>query len=70
MKDDPCFRCILPDCDEHAPDCALRRIANRVDRKRRHGRACEVTAEERAAYNALFRIWKIDDLAKRSEARS
>jgi hypothetical protein len=64
---DPCFRCTLPDCDEHDQRCEVRRIYRQYCNKVRSKRHDEVTAEERLAHNRIFQAWHLDRAAEASE---
>lgn len=67
MTDDPCFRCVLPDCDETSPRCLVKRLALQYDHKRRCGRLEEVTPAEREASTAKFTTWHLERMAQASE---
>lgn len=65
MKDDPCFACTLPECDDRHSDCQLRVLANSYARKVSNRALDMVTAAERDASNRMFHAW---DLERRAEA--
>lgn len=67
MSDSPCLRCPLPDCDEASRMCLLRRAANTYSTLQKKGEAGSITEEVRAGYNEHFQIWKLEDLARKSE---
>jgi len=69
MTGDPCLRCTLPDCDERSPRCALRRLHQSYEFKRRRGEAHAASDAERQAGNAMFAIWLADAEADASEGR-
>lgn len=66
---DPCFTCPLPDCDESDRRCALKRGKAEYKRQMQRFGAESVSPEARAAYNAAYRVWKLEDLARKSEAQ-
>ena len=66
--DSPCFRCPLPDCDEGAKGCLLKRASAARRSDARRGRAGETPAEILAASNEWWRIWKLENDARLSEA--
>ncbi|WP_182085214.1 hypothetical protein [Aureimonas sp. ME7] len=70
MTDSACFRCPLPDCDERSKGCLLRQAANQHSHIRKHAGSEAIPPEVRAAYNEHFHIWKLDDLARKSERQS
>lgn len=53
IKPHPCFSCSLPDCDDKAKACALRRAINTYDSNRKGKRP--ITPEIRAAYSHALR---------------
>lgn len=65
---DPCFTCVLPDCNEDSPRCALRRAKAEYRRQVQKVGAANVTPALRAGNSAAHKVWKLEDLAKRSEA--
>lgn len=71
MRDEPCFRCTLPDCDEKALGCLLRQLAVRYQHKLakvRKGHLDQApTDEERAAYNLHFYVRDKEKAAEASE---
>ena len=67
MRDDPCFRCPLPDCDDRHPRCVVRLIQRRYYNKVRNGRHDEITTEEREANNLIFESWRLERRAEASE---
>jgi hypothetical protein len=67
VNQDPCFRCTLKDCDEKHPQCAVRLLHRRYQKKVRAGRHGEVTDEEREANNRTFQFWQLERRAEASE---
>lgn len=67
MKDDPCLRCQLPDCDIASPRCVLRRLNNSYWSKVNRDLHDQVTREERDAQNAIFQEWHRERIALASE---
>lgn len=67
MRDDPCFRCPLPDCDDASPRCVVRQLSNRYDAKHRRGEPHLITEEEREANNRIFHIWHLERYALSAE---
>lgn len=67
MKDDPCFRCSLPDCDDQDRRCEVRRLQRSYYAKVRGGRHDEITAAERTANNRIFETWELERMAEASE---
>lgn len=67
MKDDPCFRCTLPDCDEAHAQCVVRQLQRRYHAKVRHGEREAVTAEELEANSRVYESWKLERLAQAAE---
>lgn len=67
MRGDPCFSCLLPDCDDRDHRCNVRELANTCDAKRRRGSADLITEAEREASNRLFHIWNLERQAEASE---
>ena len=67
MSDDPCFSCVLPDCNDKDPRCGVRKLyrsyGNKVGRKEHH----LITDAERAAYNQIWGDWKLERLALAAE---
>lgn len=64
---DPCFTCPLPDCDDTSPRCALKRAKGEYRRQVEKIGAENVSPELRAANTAAYRVWKLEDLARKSE---
>jgi hypothetical protein len=67
VRDDPCFHCPLPDCDDRDPRCCVRRLAKSYESKRRRGAVDSATPEERTAALQIWRIWAFDRMAEASE---
>lgn len=68
LKDDPCFRCPLPDCDDTDKRCVLRQLANSYySHKAKTGRRAEVTAEELDANSRIYRSWLDERMAQAAE---
>ncbi len=67
MRDDPCFSCRLPDCDEKDRRCNVRKLANSYDAKHRCGEPHLITDAEREANNRLFDFWSLERKAEASE---
>lgn len=67
MRDDPCFSCSLPDCDERSKDCRVRQLANRYDAKLRKGWHADIKPAEREASNRIYKIWEIERQAEAAE---
>ena len=67
MHADPCFRCVLPDCDEGDSRCRVRRLQLMYQGKRRRGLMHLVTAEERAANSHARRIQAFEHEARLAE---
>lgn len=67
MKDDPCFRCPLPDCDETSSRCVVLRLRKSYDNKHKHGRHSEVTEEERTAWASWFKLHSLERFAQAAE---
>lgn len=67
MKDDLCFRCSLPDCDDGNPRCVVRQTQRRYYAKVRKGQHDQITEEEREANNLIFETWHLDRIAEASE---
>lgn len=69
MRNDPCFSCTLPDCDERHSQCKVRKLANSYHFKTHHGLAHCVTDEEREANNRVHQFWALERRAQASEKR-
>lgn len=67
MRDDPCFRCQLPECDDKSPRCIVRKLSNSYYKKHRDGKSDLITADERDANCRIFHIWKLDRMADAAE---
>lgn len=67
MRDDPCFSCALPDCDERDRRCNVRRLANSYHTKNHRAESHLVTEAERVAANRLFILWTLERKAEASE---
>lgn len=67
MTGDPCFSCLLPDCDDGSPRCGLRRLHRSYEAKLRRGRVDEATDAERAAAAARYHDWVLERLALAAE---
>lgn len=67
MRDDPCFKCTLPDCDEESTGCLLRQAFQEVQRLRAKGQP--LTENQRAAAKLWAKRNDIEFYAKRSEMR-
>lgn len=63
---DPCFRCILPYCDEANPGCMRRAVLTVAHRKRK--RQEPLTEEELYIYRERQRDWKRADRERRAQA--
>lgn len=67
MRDDPCFSCTLPDCDDGHPHCVLRQLQRSYNNKSRRGDRSLVTADELAANSAIYESWLLERLAQAAE---
>jgi hypothetical protein len=67
MRDDPCFACRLPDCDDRSERCRVRQLKCSYDAKIRRGEHAQITAVERVAMNRIFKAWELERLAEASE---
>lgn len=67
MRDDPCFSCSLPDCDERDRGCKVRQLANQFDKLTREGRQGEASVQQREAAAHLYRMWDQERKAEASE---
>lgn len=67
MKDDPCFHCQLPDCDDTDKRCRLRQLASSYSRKRKAGRREEVTPDELDANARIYHSWLEERMAQAAE---
>lgn len=67
MSNDPCLKCPLPDCDEESPKCALKRAKAEYRRQAEKIGAVNVSPELRAGNSLAYRVWKLEDLARKSE---
>lgn len=67
MKDDPCFRCELPDCDWNDHGCLVRKLSNTYRTKQKNGLHDDVSEHERQGANERFKLWLIDSQAAASE---
>ncbi|WP_152979720.1 hypothetical protein [Mesorhizobium sp. 1M-11] len=67
MRDDPCFRCTLPECDAASAQCQLRKLSNHYSRKLHRGEHALITDQEREAANEIFHIWHLDRSAEAAE---
>lgn len=67
MRDDPCFRCRLPDCDERSAHCVVRQLAGSYDRKLRRKEHATIDQTERDAATCLFDFWRLERMAEASE---
>lgn len=65
MTDDPCLRCVLPDCNEESPRCLLRKAANDAARARRNG--CDLTEAEQRVAKMWAKRNDVEFYARRSE---
>ncbi|MCI5075663.1 hypothetical protein [Oricola sp.] len=67
MKDDPCFTCNLPDCDETSRGCAVRQLNCSYSAKIKAGRHDEIRRSEREAQNEVFSWWHLERMAQAAE---
>jgi hypothetical protein len=67
MRDDPCFRCSLPDCDDRDRGCEVRKLQRSYYSKVRYGHHDQITDQERVANNRIFDTWHLERLAEDSE---
>jgi len=68
VKDDPCFRCTLLDCDDSDQRCELRKLKKSYDRKIRGVRQRDsITSAERAASMDIWQAWHLERAAAASE---
>jgi hypothetical protein len=67
MKDDPCFRCTLPECDDRSRSCEVRRLHRSYCSKVRNGQHEQITDQERLANNRIFDSWHFERAAEASE---
>lgn len=66
MKNDPCFSCSLPECDDRDPRCKVRVLANSYSYKMKRA-PNSVTDVEREAATRQFHYWNLDRQAEASE---
>ena len=62
-----CEACTLPECDWHDSRCRIRKGANHHRALQRRGD--ETTEASLRAHRELYRMWEIEDDARRAEAR-
>lgn len=67
MRDDPCFSCVLPDCDDKHPDCLVLRLKRRYQYKMSKKQVDEITDLEREARRISNETWQIERRAEASE---
>lgn len=67
MRDDPCFSCVLADCDIKSDRCNVRKLARAYEWKRRRGEIDQITPAERRAQSEVFNEWHRERMAKDAE---
>jgi hypothetical protein len=67
VKDDPCFSCVLPECDDRDKRCLVRRLNNQYERKVARGEKHLITELEREANCRIFRSWYLERCAQAAE---
>lgn len=67
MKDDPCFACALPDCDDMDERCAVRQLKRTYDNKCRRGERDQVTEAELDANSRIYDSWLVERMAQAAE---